>query len=310
MVNNLSSMLFLLVFSAGCGLLTAEREVEKAPEKATPTHVTDTQPPEARTGAIAESAKLERYNEVIRPAKFETESLNQDEIRRIQATLKASGFDPGPIDGIPGPKTKSALLQLRSGCSGLLGVTDLSKVEDSGLKPLTEITVLLAEPTRQTFSEDDIRRFQMRLKQSHFDPGPIDGIFGPKTKAAMLRARSGCSLAKQFPVIGADMPLTGKQSAPTLVLTRQTLTVASESPLPSDSFDRSGSEPSLVGDKSVGGDEIRVIQVHLKEAGFDPGPIDGILGPRTRTALQRYRAMNGARNTASRSTGFGARKEY
>jgi hypothetical protein len=39
----------------------------------------------------------------------------------------------------------------------------------------------------------------------------------------------------------------------------------------------------------------RVAQVQelLKEAGFNPGPIDGILGPRTRGALRRYQANQG-----------------
>ena len=39
----------------------------------------------------------------------------------------------------------------------------------------------------------------------------------------------------------------------------------------------------------------RVAQVQelLKEAGFNPGPIDGILGPRTKGALRRYQADRG-----------------
>jgi hypothetical protein len=35
---------------------------------------------------------------------------------------------------------------------------------------------------------------------------------------------------------------------------------------------------------------IRHIQEQLKQAGFDPGPLDGILGPRTLKALHRYLA--------------------
>jgi hypothetical protein len=39
----------------------------------------------------------------------------------------------------------------------------------------------------------------------------------------------------------------------------------------------------------------RVAQVQelLKDAGFNPGPIDGILGPRTKRALRRYQASEG-----------------
>jgi len=35
--------------------------------------------------------------------------------------------------------------------------------------------------------------------------------------------------------------------------------------------------------------DVRVIQTELKRAGFDPGPIDGIAGKRTLSALNRYR---------------------
>jgi hypothetical protein len=35
--------------------------------------------------------------------------LSNDEVREMQAWLKAFGFDPGPIDGYPGVKTKAAI---------------------------------------------------------------------------------------------------------------------------------------------------------------------------------------------------------
>ena len=35
---------------------------------------------------------------------------------------------------------------------------------------------------------------------------------------------------------------------------------------------------------------IRQIQEQLKKAGFDPGPMDGLLGPRTMKVLHRYLA--------------------
>jgi hypothetical protein len=34
--------------------------------------------------------------------------------------------------------------------------------------------------------------------------------------------------------------------------------------------------------------QIRQVQEHLKAAGFDPGPIDGIFGPRIEAALRQY----------------------
>jgi peptidoglycan hydrolase-like protein with peptidoglycan-binding domain len=40
----------------------------------------------------------------------------------------------------------------------------------------------------------------------------------------------------------------------------------------------------------LGSQEIRRVQVRLKAAGFDPGPIDGKLGPQTKSALENYRS--------------------
>jgi Putative peptidoglycan binding domain len=36
---------------------------------------------------------------------------------------------------------------------------------------------------------------------------------------------------------------------------------------------------------------VREVQQALRDAGYDPGPIDGIMGPRTRSALRRYIAV-------------------
>jgi len=38
---------------------------------------------------------------------------------------------------------------------------------------------------------------------------------------------------------------------------------------------------------------IRQVQERLRATGFDPGPADGTMGPRTREALQRYQAREG-----------------
>lgn len=38
---------------------------------------------------------------------------------------------------------------------------------------------------------------------------------------------------------------------------------------------------------------VRDVQIALRDAGFDPGPIDGIMGPRTRTALSDFQEAQG-----------------
>src|SRR5262245_46043372 len=41
--------------------------------------------------------------------------------------------------------------------------------------------------SRRSFTRDDIRAMQLRLREVGFDPGPIDGVAGAKTKSAVLR---------------------------------------------------------------------------------------------------------------------------
>ena len=43
--------------------------------------------------------------------------------------------------------------------------------------------------------------------------------------------------------------------------------------------------------KQTGPEHVRELQRALVKAGHDPGPIDGIFGPRTKAALQKYVAV-------------------
>lgn len=45
--------------------------------------------------------------------------------------------------------------------------------------------------------------------------------------------------------------------------------------------------------------QIRLVQIRLKAAGFDPGHVDGIMGPRTKAALQKYQAARGLTNSGA-----------
>nr|WP_321444943.1 peptidoglycan-binding protein [uncultured Cohaesibacter sp.] len=40
-------------------------------------------------------------------------NLSTEQLRRVQARLKALGFEPGPIDGVPGPMTSAAIIAFK-----------------------------------------------------------------------------------------------------------------------------------------------------------------------------------------------------
>lgn len=121
-------------------------------------------------------------------------------VRLVQLRLKDAGFDPGPIDGIDGAKTQSALLALQSGCMMLdnVPIVALNKAHPpagGSAANGTKVSAVIQRATNRG-SEDStgttikisgrgaIKALQMRLREAGFDPGPIDGILGPRTKAA------------------------------------------------------------------------------------------------------------------------------
>lgn len=51
------------------------------------------------------------------------------------------------------------------------------------------------------------------------------------------------------------------------------------------------------GQQAMDQEQIREAQQQLKEAGFDPGPIDGIFGERTKSALREFQQAHGLPQT-------------
>lgn len=89
---------------------------------------------------------------------------------------------------------------------GLVSAMDFSLVEESvaaepnsGLggfePPLVNPQAVLDRLETNELSPSDIRALQARLKESGFDPGPIDGLAGKRTLAALNAYRQSISLS-------------------------------------------------------------------------------------------------------------------
>jgi len=102
----------------------------------------------------------------------------------LQRRLLAAGYSPGVVDGIFGRKTEAAMKAFQS-AKGLVasGVVDQGTWESLGGPPLVAdpAAVIIAYRTRGAVVSD----LQRRLAQAGYSPGPIDGAFGPKTRAAV-----------------------------------------------------------------------------------------------------------------------------
>src|SRR5436190_15874783 len=59
-------------------------------------------------------------------------SLNEDKVRRVQQALQSKGFDPGPIDGVIGPRTEDAI----RGFQDRYGIKTSAKVDNQTLYAL------------------------------------------------------------------------------------------------------------------------------------------------------------------------------
>ncbi|WP_439516844.1 peptidoglycan-binding domain-containing protein, partial [Limnospira sp.] len=106
------------------------------------------------------------------------------QVAGLQQRLEVHGFSVGRIDSLFGPRTERSLIQFQL-AKGLrpTGVVDRSTWQ-----------ALSKDPHQQTIAEtlikqgdrgSKVRTLQTRLELTGHDPGPVDGIFGPKTLSAV-----------------------------------------------------------------------------------------------------------------------------
>ncbi len=280
MVRILSVVLSVLLFSA-CATVTEDNDTPMVETQASA--APEIQPAESSAVTPVETPK---NGLVGGPRKIPS----KQEIKLLQTQLKAAGFDPGPADGAMGARTLSALRRLQSGCSNL---TDLFENPTGGISAR---------------SGDDIQLIQVRLKDAGFDVGPVDGVMGSKTKAALIRVQSGCTMVKDWSVSPDNqVQMVERMPKPMPASERVLQTVPFKAAPATDSVREVSGQASPL-DKSPSREEIRLLQLKLKAAGFDPGPADGVLGPKTNSALEQYRTIHGS--SSSRKLSSGVRFDY
>lgn len=126
------------------------------------------------------------------------------EVTDLQYILQVRGFAPGAIDGDFGPKTEAAVISFQKSKKlvqdGIVGIQTWTAM--SYAWPNNQPGQFL----RQGDSGNAVRLLQQGLKSKNFDPGVVDGIFGPRTKAAVIRLQTlGIPVSNTQGVVG---PLT------------------------------------------------------------------------------------------------------
>ncbi|HBC91378.1 MAG TPA: hypothetical protein DCZ10_00340 [Pelotomaculum sp.] len=93
----------------------------------------------------------------------------------MQKSLAGLGYEPGPIDGIFGPKTKRAL-------------TGFQKSQGLPADGVVNFQTIMALTTSGSGSENFTAILvQKKLTDLGYEPGPNDGIWGPKTRKALMK---------------------------------------------------------------------------------------------------------------------------
>jgi peptidoglycan hydrolase-like protein with peptidoglycan-binding domain len=142
----------------------------------------------------------------------------------------------------------------------------ISLLVAGGLLPIhAEARGVRSEPVRVT-DRELIRDAQRQLKAVGFNPGAVDGNFGPQTEAALRAYQHDYRL-----------PETGKLDEATVRSLWPERFKASRAP----------SEAYIAIDPS-NRELIRQAQRQLKALGFNPGAVDGNFGAQTEAALRAY----------------------
>ena len=98
-----------------------------------------------------------------------------DAVRKAQTNLKARGYYWGDVDGLFGPQTDSAVRWYQGGrglaVDGIVGPRTWARLDP---------------PTvRNGSTGPAVTMLQQLLGDFGYDPGPIDGAFGPDTESAV-----------------------------------------------------------------------------------------------------------------------------
>jgi peptidoglycan hydrolase-like protein with peptidoglycan-binding domain len=116
----------------------------------------------------------------------------------LQQALKALGYDPGPVDGVFGAQTESAVRAFQQA---------REIVADGVVGRVTWINIDEADQSHPVLQEGasglPVRRLQSRMSAVGFDTGGVDGRFGAKTEAAVRKLQHDYKISVDG-VVGAQ----------------------------------------------------------------------------------------------------------
>lgn len=244
------------------------------------------------------------------------------QVRQLQRALRNGAYAPGPVDGVYGPVTEGAVRRFQQahglaidGIAGPQTEAALRTASLAGARPPPAIGP--GAGYRSQSGSARVLEVQRMLSSLGYDAGPLDGLFGPRTQAAVqwfqvhhgfrptgivnqgtfsrLRALSrgspgiyGAAVAVELKV--PPLPAAGWHGRPIRKPDRQT-SAPTLNPV-----DRARPLQPGAGYRSAAGSQrVRRLQRDLRRLGYRPGPVDGLFGPRTKASVQWFQMKEGLR---------------
>ncbi len=141
-------------------------------------------------------------------------------------------------------------------------------VDGKALSCLTVALALLVAIPAKSDDPERITAVQQALRVMGYDPGHVDGAMGDNTRRALEAFQEEFGLAVDGKIDDA-------------LLERLRAEAALDTASPERRLVRTGLLRSYT----------RAVQDGLHDLGFDPGPVDGIVGPLTRKAVRAFQAV-------------------
>jgi peptidoglycan hydrolase-like protein with peptidoglycan-binding domain len=148
-------------------------------------------------------------------------------VRALQRRLRTLGLRPGPVDGFFGPATRAAVESFQSAV-GLQVDGIVGRQTRGALRRASAPLLGRGTGYGQPGGSPQVRRLQRQLRRLDLRPGPVDGLYGPRTAAAVARFqrvrdvtpdgvawfRTRRAIASARRAVGARVARDGRPNAP------------------------------------------------------------------------------------------------
>lgn len=201
-----------------------------------------------------------QWNAGERTAAQRTETYSTADIQRA---LDAAGYDPGPVDGIMGRGTRSAIQAFQRdnnlSVTGQPNTALYRALERQGF-----LTARMASPPAIDDEVARVRELERGLARAGYDPGAVDGQMDWETRNAIR------SLQRD-----AGLRVTGDVNQATLTALR-------------DRAGRLADEPRTTAGDTVNPALVEDVQLALKRRGYGDLSVTGELNAQTRAAIRDF----------------------